>query len=374
VATSISALIRVRLVIGLAVMLVCGSIAHASPTMVRLGYARCSVCHLAPQGAGLLTDYGKGIDEAQSLRQKDYQQPDSAMERWFRYDARAVASGYGTTASPGGVRPSPPSWFRSFFRNSAAVGSRHRLASTVFLESPSGRPSQLWEGEPVIDALAAWEYRASDAFTFSVNRDRLPRGVELGETPTVLQDETDRFPAQVRAFLGNERALLTTYGYAPGSSNAWDRRAYGAGMLGEVSFLSNHLVLGGSLRYGTERELTRRSVGAFVRLGFGPWGVLAEHEIADRESRGSQPVPPDRYAGYTQLFFAAREWLVTSLIAEQVHDLSAPRGRTFRWRPEVQARLSSYLTLTASVRSDARNGSPGSGRIYLLQVAMKTVQ
>jgi hypothetical protein len=372
--TSISAVIRIRLVIGLALMVVCGSVAHASPTMVRLGYARCSACHLSPQGAGLLTDYGKGIDEAQSLRQKEYQQPDSAMERWFRYDARVVASGYGTTASPAGVRPAPPSWFRSFFRNSTAVGSSHRFVSTVFLEAPSGPPSRLWEAEPVIDAQAAWEHRASDAFMFSVARDRLPRGVELGETRTVLQDEPDRFPTQVRAFVGNERVLLTTYGYAPGSSDAWDRRGYGGGVLGEVSFLSNHLVLGGSLRYGTERELTRRSVGGFARLGFGPWGVLAEHEFADRERRGSQPVPPDRYAGYTQLFFAAPEWLVTSLIAEQVNDMTAPRGRTFRWRPEIQARLSSYLTLTASARSDVRRGSPGSGRIYLLQVAMKTVQ
>ena len=36
--------------------------------MIRLGYADCASCHLSPQGAGLLTAYGKGIDEAQSLR------------------------------------------------------------------------------------------------------------------------------------------------------------------------------------------------------------------------------------------------------------------------------------------------------------------
>jgi hypothetical protein len=374
VIASVSAVFRFRVVLPLMVMLAAGSsVAQGSPTMVRLGYARCSACHLAPQGAGLLTDYGQGIDEAQSLRRKDYQR-DSDMERWFRYDARLVASAYETEASPAGVRPAPPSWFRSFFRNSAAIGGRHRFASTVFLESPPGQPSQLWEGEPVIDAQAAWEYRGSEAFTFAVTRDRLPRGVELGETRTVLQDETDRFPTQMRAYFGNERGLVTTYGYAPGSSAAWDRRGYGAGTLVELAFLSNHLVIGGSLRYGSERAMTQRSAGAFVRLGFGPWGILAEHELTDRESRTSEPVPPDRYAGYTQFFFAAPEWLVTSLIVEQLNDTTAPNAARFRWRPEVQARLSSFLTLTASVRRDVRRGSPGSGRIYLLQVAMKTVQ
>jgi hypothetical protein len=40
----------------------------ASPTMIRLGYTDCATCHISPQGGGLLTAYGKGIDAAQSLQ------------------------------------------------------------------------------------------------------------------------------------------------------------------------------------------------------------------------------------------------------------------------------------------------------------------
>src|SRR3954463_13247447 len=45
--------------------------AEATPNMIRLGYPTCASCHLSPQGGGLLTKYGKGIDAAQTLRPVD---------------------------------------------------------------------------------------------------------------------------------------------------------------------------------------------------------------------------------------------------------------------------------------------------------------
>jgi hypothetical protein len=33
--------------------------AYALATMIRLGYTNCAVCHLSPQGGGLLTPYGR---------------------------------------------------------------------------------------------------------------------------------------------------------------------------------------------------------------------------------------------------------------------------------------------------------------------------
>jgi len=106
-----------------------GSVAWASPTMVRLGYTRCSACHLAPQGTGLLTDYGKGIDEAQSLRRAEV--PERTEPPFLRYDFRSLTVGNSTTAAPSGARPAPPSWFRGYFRNSTNLGSQFRVASTV---------------------------------------------------------------------------------------------------------------------------------------------------------------------------------------------------------------------------------------------------
>src|SRR5262245_44662166 len=66
--------------------------------MVRLGYPNCVSCHVNPQGRGILNAYGKGIDEAQSLRGGDYQpSPDGFVKTlsWngrINQDLRAVLS------------------------------------------------------------------------------------------------------------------------------------------------------------------------------------------------------------------------------------------------------------------------------------------
>src|SRR4030081_3784982 len=64
-----------------------GRPAAALPTMIRLGYTNCAACHIAPQGAGLLNNYGRGIDEAQSLRAGEY---DTNVIGRMTQDARSV--------------------------------------------------------------------------------------------------------------------------------------------------------------------------------------------------------------------------------------------------------------------------------------------
>jgi hypothetical protein len=116
---------------------------------------------------------------------------------------------------------------------------------------------------------------------------------------------------------------------------ALDRRAFGAGVLGEIQFLSNHLVLGMSARRAFDDLVDSVSTGAFVRMGFGKWGILAEHALTSRSDAPLPQLAVDRYAGYTQVFVAPVEWLVTSVIGEQARDLGALDTEAFRWRPEI---------------------------------------
>jgi hypothetical protein len=162
--------------------------------------------------------------------------------------------------------------------------------------------------------------------------------------------------------------------FAPGSDEAIDDEARGGGGLGEVHLFGHHLVLGASYRHALTTAATRRTVGSYVRFGVGRWGVLAEHELTEHEWATGLGGPDRRYAGYTQVFVAPWEWLVTSVIGEQSVEHGAVRPRVFRWRPEMQARLSSNVTVTASARNDRVAATGGTSRIYLLQVNLKTVQ
>src|SRR5262249_62115562 len=81
-----------RFVVSLCVLIGAqASVARASPTMIRLGYSDCASCHISPQGGGMLTTYGKGVDEAQSLRRQEVHPVDTAAERLL-YDFRFVTA------------------------------------------------------------------------------------------------------------------------------------------------------------------------------------------------------------------------------------------------------------------------------------------
>src|SRR5215213_9877189 len=70
-------------------VVVSGASAFATPNMIRLGYPNCASCHLSPQGGGLLTTYGKGIDAAQSLRPEEVAEPGTPESfRRIPYDAK----------------------------------------------------------------------------------------------------------------------------------------------------------------------------------------------------------------------------------------------------------------------------------------------
>ena len=118
----------------------------------------------------------------------------------------------------------------------------------------------------------------------------------------------------------------------------------------------------------------RLSVGAFARLGFGKWGILAEHDLSSR-TNSATAAPTTRYlAGHTQVFFTPVEWLVTSLGAEHLVVDGARQSHIYRLAPGVQARLSNNLTLIFNTR-DVFTGAPtGRSRTYSLQVAVKSVQ
>jgi hypothetical protein len=357
--------------------------AVALPSMIRLGYTNCAVCHISPQGGGLLTTYGHGVDEAQSLRSGEYKPPD-ALGR-FVYDVRFVAIGTQADDLSGPTQPSTASTYELMFRSSAEITAHNRLSLTLDL-----RGSPFTDGVQttptatgVVVPLVLWEYRPKDGLDLAVGRDQMPSGIGLPATQSYLQQGTDpgsgAYPTQVKLFWWNRRFQLTPYAFGPGNSDVDSRdREWGEGMLGGIDVWRQNAILGLSVLDSRASAFERRSVGAYARLGFGLWGILAEHELAGRTITDGPGASTTYIAGYTEVFVAPYEWLVASLAVDElaVSVPANPGSQVYGIAPGAQVRVSEHLTVvftTRDVFADADAGVRRS-RTYTLQLAVKTVR
>ena len=348
----------------------------ASPTMIRLGYRDCAACHVSPQGGGLLTSYGRGIDVAQSVRSREVS-PSDADRRRFLYDVRFVAVGQQASALASHTTTAS-STFQVLVRNSARLNDHHRFSSTFALVGQTLPTSTQPAGTAsVIVPKAVWQYRPKEGIELTAGREELPTGLGLPDPQAYMRKSTDPettvYPTQVKAFLSTKRLQLTPFAFGPGSDEDVRLRQWGAGALAGVDVWKQRAIVGVSVLNSRSPAFDRRSVGAYARLGFGRWGVLAEHELTGRSSSDTT-LPSTQYvAGHTQVFYAPYEWLVTSLGAEELSMHGLSTGRAYRLAPGAQVRVSENLTVAVTMRDVFTGISAGRSRTFSVQVAVKTV-
>ena len=77
---------------------------------------------------------------------------------------------------------------------------------------------------------------------------------------------------------------------------------------------ANRAIVGVTSRLSEASAFHRDSAGAYARLGFGKWGILAEHDFTSRTTRDATVAQPQSQylAGHTQLFFAPMELAVST--------------------------------------------------------------
>lgn len=354
--------------------------ASASPTMIRLGYAGCASCHVSPQGAGLLTTYGKGIDEAQSLRAREVV-PSEAPPRRLLFDVRFVAASQATQmlAQSTDVKASAVS---AMLRSAVQLNAQHRVSYSMGLETPLlTRSTPGGAHAKVVVPKALWEYRPKEGVEIAVGRDLLPTGIGLPDSQAFIRNGTEardtKYPTQVKAFLWTERLQITPYLFGPGGDEPRAARHYGGGVVAGVDVWKHKAILGMTTRVASGDAVNRHSVGAYARLGFGRWGILAEHDLTSRGVITGTGVGADsrHLAGHTQVFFAPKEWLVASLAAEHlvIDGLTSP-VHTYRLTPAVQTRLSDNLTLIFNMRDVFVDAAAARSRTFSVQVAVKSIQ
>ena len=351
--------------------------ALAAPTMIRLGYADCAACHVSPQGGGLLTSYGRGVDVAQSARAREIP-PSDADTRRYLYDVRFVIVGQDARALSSHTN-TMSSTFQVQLRNSLRLNDKNRLTYTFGL-SGATLPTSTTQPGGTVDLVvpkAIWEFRPKDGIELSVGREELPTGLGLPDPQAYLRKGTDPgntvYPTQVKAFIYTHRLQLAPFVFGPGGDEDPRLQQYGVGTLAGVDVWKHRAIVGVSLIDSRSDAFDRRSVGAYTRLGFGRWGIMAQHELTGRSSTAANPLTTQYISGHTQVFFAAKEWLVTSLGAEELAVDGITQSRAYRLAPGVQLRASENLTVSFTMRDTFAGVTTGRSRTFSVLVAVKTV-
>ncbi len=359
----------------------------ALPTMIRLGYTNCSSCHISPQGGGLLNLYGRSIDQAQSLVGGEYEPWDNSWSRAINWGGRItqdfrIVSQQQDTSTTG---KAGTQLFRNRFiyRNATELGHGFRITATVTGETASApRPTLSYDlpSNPaqVFVNTALLSYRTSNNLEFDAGRDQLPTGVNVPDL-SVFVRARNRLgyydaPKQAKVFWWGKRYLVNPYAFGPGGNERSGLHESGGGVLAEMDVLGNHRTIAGvNLLEGQAASVNRRMIGPYARLGFGRWGLLAEHDITDRTLNTGSLVTFRQTASYGQLFWAAREWLVASLIGERLRVENPYQEQLNAAKFELAARLSSQASVSVGPRIQ---WDPVSGRIarsVVFQLAVKTV-
>ncbi len=350
---------------------------HASPAMIRLGYTGCQACHLSPQGRGLLTEYGKGMDDTHSARRGVYDTDDSRPRRLF-HDVRLL------TQLSSEVRERPErvtaAALRAWYRNSTRVSDLFRVSGSISVDLPA-RAQEVTRVQPLPSQPQPFLRQLLLEFTprrnvyLAVGRDTLPSGVEIADQATYIrarnvQGLTD-VPTQVKLFWWTPRFQIAPYAFGPSGHELRPFRTSGAGVLAETYLFGDRLATGMSMRIARNPTFDERLTGVYARLGMGAWGVLTEHDLMRRGERAADRREFDQYTGYVQLFFYPTDWLVASISADRLRVESPYEDHRWYLRPELSARLSPHVTIAASIRDQYVQARRSTA--FVVQLFLKTV-
>jgi hypothetical protein len=278
--------------------------------------------------------------------------------------------------SAGAFRP------RLQYRNVTELPAGFAVQATITGETESiPRPTLAYDprvrASSAVVNIAVLRYRISKTLELSAGRDQLPTGVNLPDAGAFFRSRNRQgyydAPTQIKMYWAGSRHRIMPFAYGPGGNEAAGERETGAGTLAELDlFGSQRAVIGVDLLRGRSPNGNRQMIGAHTRLGFGSWGILAQHDVTDRERKDVQG-PFRQNATYASVFWAAREWLVASAGGERLSVQAPFKERLNAGKFDVSARLTSVASVAGSARIQRDVLSRRLTTSVVFQLILKTV-
>ena len=269
------------------------------------------------------------------------------------------------------------------YRNATDLGAGLRFSAVITAENRSApRPAFSYDvpvgSDPLFVNTALLSYRPRSNVEIAFGRDQLPTGVNVPDL-TIFVRSRNRVgyydsPTQIKVFCWGKRYFVSAFAFGPGGNERPGDNEFGGGGLAEFDMLGKQrTVVGINLLRGTSGNGERYLIAPYARIGFGSWGVLAEHDFTNRTSNLQLFRPFSQNATYGQVFWYPKEWLLMSLVGERLQMDVPFRQVSNAGKIELSARLASQVTTGLSVRWQRDPVSGGLSRSIALNLALKSV-
>lgn len=302
--------------------------AVADPRMIAYGYTNCAGCHVDPQGAHLLNEYGEGIDDAQSFHATGQPAPTNWSLRQFDFGERVIQDLRVLVRA--GTLDGEDSRGKVQYRNATRIAEDHTVTLNMAAEYLTRDEEQVTpyfqsgDRRGVFVDKALWHYRPRDGLELQIGWDQVPTPINVADRTLFVRARNRQgtlgTPTQIKLFLWDGKRQLQVYGFGPGFYERREHREWGAGLLYERDVGNGNAVLGIQAVAATSDALDRQLVGAYARWGFSNRiGLLLEHDLTRRRLRQGSDEMFLQFATFARVFWTPREWLVTDVTLEQLH-------------------------------------------------------
>lgn len=268
---------------------------EAHEIMVSHGYFSCTACHRSATGAGMLTEYGKGIATATSLAGGEYHP--GAVKKWLSVGGKLDHTIQARVAHVDNARNDRAFPMQVDYLANLTLSEKNEVAFTLARAPNSARilgSTQTVEEAGGLHAYFVRKLLYTHTFDkklqLQVGRDFVSYGLNIDDHTLYIRSQnkfgvTD-FPTQVRLIWEDKNRRHLVSALAPSFQEAEDNREYGFALKNEFKTFKKGPILGGSALYGKTNALTRYLLGAHIKVPLPGLIFLGQHDITFRDVDG----------------------------------------------------------------------------------------